>query len=298
MSNKIKSETIYRIDHVPGEEISPDQDLVGKQTYHVYNEAGHLILEIAYNRDGDIADKMEYRYDEDEKLLETLIYGEDEEVLERKKIIWSDDNRILKETIYYLDGSEDIHEFFYNEKGNLTGIQAKDDEDEIEFSEKYFYEGEKVVKVEKWNGEDELIFKQENEYADNVLTTRTVWSSEEEEPFTVVQNFNARGHREEERRYDSREKLIERNIYEEDENGRVIRMVEENRLRKNTTEFSYDDKGNVTYQKETDLNGEINHEIRRYYGPDNEPVKTTVEMIARPSMQKLAYTLIYRRELY
>lgn len=299
MSNKIKSETIYRIDHVPGEEIDLSLEFEdAMQSFNEYDEAGHLVSEIAYTHDGDVADKVEYKYDDEGKLVETLIYGEDDEILERKEISWDENKRIKQEVIHYLDGSEDIHDFYFDENGNLTGIEVKDDEDELEFSEKYTYAGGKVVKVERWDGDHELLFRQEDEFAEGILIKRTVFSAEESEPHTIIQNFNDRGHREEELRYDSREKLVERNIYEEDENGRLIRMVEENRQRKNTTEFSYDNKGNVIYQKETDLNGNVNHEIWRFYGPGGEPVKTTVEQLARPSMEKRAYTLVYKREIY
>jgi len=155
MSNKIKSETVYRIDHVPGEEIDPEEDLEGMQSYHEYDEAGHLILEIAYTRDGDIADKVEYKYDAAGKLLETSIYGEYNDVLERKELVWSSDDRVMKEIIHYLDGSEDIHEFFYDDKGNLTGMVVKDDEDELELSEKYFYEF-LLVRENIWRPERKL----------------------------------------------------------------------------------------------------------------------------------------------
>jgi YD repeat-containing protein len=297
MGNKIKSETVYRIDHIPGEEIDLDQDAGIRQSYHEYNEAGQVVVEIAYTGDGEIADRIEYRYDESGQLLEKFIYGEDDDVLERTEVIWSDSKRIAREIIHYLDGSEDIHEFFYDERGNLSGIQVKDDEDEVEYTQKFFYEGNKVIKVEKWDGNDEVIFRQEDEYKDGTLASRSIWSDEEVKPFTIIQNFNAAGHRTEELRYDSNEQLIERNIYEEDEQRRVVRMIEENRQRKNTTEFSYDDQGNVIHQAETDLNGDLNHEVFRIYGPGGELLKTTVEMVVKPGMQKRAYTLFSRREV-
>jgi YD repeat-containing protein len=298
MSNKIKSETVYRIDHMPGEEIALEQDFDQMQSYREYDRSGRLLLEIAYTQYGEIADKIEYRYNEEGNLLETFIYGDDDEVLERKEVVWSDDNRIAREFIHYLDGSEDIHEFFYDEQGNLTGIRVKDDEDELEYVEKYFYEDGLPVKIERKNEDDDLIFSQEDEYENGKLLTRTVWSAEEEEPYTFVQHFNASGHREQELRYNSREELIERNIYEEDEHGRVVRLIEENRQRKNTTEFSYDDKGNVIHQVETDLNGELNHEILRVYSPEGDPLRTTVEAIIRQSGDKRAYSLIFKRETF
>jgi YD repeat-containing protein len=298
MSNRIKTESTYRIDHIPGEDIDPQDELEGMQTYNEYDQAGNLILEIAYTRDGDIADKMEYRYDDKGKLQETLIYGEDDEVLERKELIWGNDDRVLREIIHYLDGSEDIHEFLYDENGRLSGARVTDDEGDIEYSEKYFYDGEMVKKVERWNDEDKLIFSQEDDYENGKIKTRTVHSSEDEESFTLVQHFNAKGQRIEEFRYDSRNKPVEHNVWEEDENGRIVKTVEENRLRKNTSEYTYDDQGRVIYQKETDLKGELNHEIYRYYDADGEPLKTTVEMIMKPLGDRRAYSLVYKREYF
>jgi YD repeat-containing protein len=297
MSNRIKSETVYRIDHVPGEEIDPDQEFESIHSYREFDGSGNLVLEVAYTRDGEIADKIARKYDPDGRLTETCVYGEDEEILERKETVY-DRGRIAKELTHYLDGSYDVHEFFYDEEGKLTGMTVKDDEDEPDYSEQYFYEGEKVVKVERLDAEGELIFKQEDEYSDGVLVTRTTWSAEDEEPYTVIQRFTASGHLEEEMRYNDSEELIERNIYEEDKHGRVARLTEENRQRKNTTEFEYDEKGNVVHQVETNLNGELNHEVFRFYGPDGEPVKTTVEAMNRLGNQMIAYTLVYKREFY
>ena len=298
MSNKIKSETIYRFDHLPGEEIDLDQEFDQKQSYRSFDESGKLLLEIAYTQDGDIADKIEYRYDKAGRLLETLVYGEDDEVLERKEEVRDNEGRVIRELTHYLDGSADTHDYFYDDLGNITGMHVKDDEDELELSEKYLYEGEKVVKVERWDGDDKVIFRQEDEYVDGIISTRKTWSSEEEEPFTVINQFNATGLREQELRYNSRDQLIERNIFEEDEHGRVIRIIEENKQRKNTTEFSFDDQGNVIHQVETDLNGDLNHEVYRFYSPDGDLLQTTVEAVVKPSGGVRAYSLIYRRETF
>ena len=298
MSNRIKSEKVYRVDHLPGEEIDADQESGNLQSYREYDDSGHLIMEISYNSDGDISDKMEYSHDQDGRLVETRIYGEYDELLEQREVAWGEENRISREIVRYQDGSEDIHEFFYDHKGNLTGIRVIDDEDELEFSEKYFYDGEHAVKVERRNGDDELIFTQEDEYEDGVIKMKSIWSAEEEEPFRIVQHFNAAGHRTAELRYDNHDRLVERNTYDLDSKGQLICLVEENKFRKNTTGFSYDDHGNVIYQKETDLNGNLNHEIYRQFNEAGELLKTTVVAVIKPSMEKRAYTLIHRREMF
>lgn len=298
MSNKLKNETVYRIDHIPGEEIDLDQEFENIHTHREYDAHGNLLMEITYTRDGSVADKILMDYDEKGNLTETRIFDEYGDILERKEVFYFPDNRIQKEMTYYLDGSYDLNEYFYDDNGRLTGMKVKDDEDEPDYSERYYYDGEDVVKLERYDDEDELIFSQEDKYEEGKLVSRTTWSDEDDEPYTLVQNYSVHGHMVEELRYNSDNELVERNIYEEDENGRVFRLTEENRQRKNTTDFEYDDKGRVAYQKETDLHGDLNHELWRFFGPDGELVRTTVEMVMKPSLEKRAYSLIHKREYY
>jgi hypothetical protein len=298
MSKKIKSETIYRFDHLPGEEIEMDQEFDLKQSYHEFDESGNLTLELAFSQDGEIVDKIEYLYDDAGRLVESRIYDENDDVLERREAIRDKDGRVTRELIHYLDGAADSREYHYDDKGNLISLQVIDDEGEPEFSEKYFYEGDKVVKVERCDGDDKVIFRQEDTYENGIISTRKIWSSEEEEPFTLINNFNANGLRTQELRYNSRDQLVERNIYEEDEHGRVIRIVEENKQRKNTTEFEFDEQGNAIHQVETDLNGNLNHKVFRVYGPEGEILITTVEAVIKPSGDIRAYSLIYKREVF
>jgi hypothetical protein len=192
----------------------------------------------------------------------------------------------------------DTHEYYYDEKGNLTGMRVADDEDELEFSEKYYYEDDRLVKIERCNEYDKVVFRQEDTYENGVISTRKIWSSEEDEPFTLIHHFNAAGHREQELRYNSRDQLIERNIYEEDDHGRLIRIIEENKQRKNVTEFSFDEHGNLTHQQETDINGDLNHEIFRFYNTEGELIQATIESVIKSSGSVLAYSLIYKRETF
>lgn len=296
MSKKAKRLKIYRVNHVPGAELPDPTEYGTLQSMEEFDDKGNLILEIAYTQDEEIGDKNEFRYDENGRLLESRVYGEDDEVLERNEITRDKDGRILIETVHYLDGSTDTRSFYYDVNGNLTGMETKDEDEELEFSEKYFYENDKLVKIERHDEEGEIIFSQEDTYAEGVIRSRRVWSSEADEPFTLMTDFDKAGHREKETRFDSRDRMIERNIYEADEKGRVYKVIEENRQRKNTTEFSYDDHGNLIYQKEVDLNGDLNHEIIRSYDDQGNPLKVTVESIQKTSGEKRAYSLIYLYE--
>lgn len=294
--NKTKSESIYRIDHLPGEEVSPDEIQGIRQSYREFDGSGNLLMEIAFTADEEIADKSVYRYDEKGQIIESLIYGTDDEVLERTETARDENGRIIRELVYYLDGSVDTREFQYNKAGKLTGMQVTDDEGSVEFIEKYFYEGDRPMKIERLQDGRELVFSQEDAYEDGMLSSRKIWSNEDEEEFTLTIQFNASGRRQMETRYNGAGQVIERNVYEEDGDGRVVRITEENVRRKNITEFSYDDEGKMTCQKEVDQHGNLNHEVFRSYDPEGNPLKTTVEVVNKAGGLKQAYSLIFRYE--
>jgi YD repeat-containing protein len=298
MSNKLKSETIFRYPHLPDEEIDLDQEFQTRQSYREFDISGNLVVEMAYTQQGELADKTEYRYDDSGRLAETLIYGEDDEVLERREAERDNDGRLEREIIYYLDGSADTHEYVYDEKGNLIEMKVVDDDDEPESSEKYFYEDDHLVKVERLNEFNKVVFRQEDTYENGKISSRKIWSSEEGEPYTIVNKFNEAGLREQELRYNSRDQLIERNIFEEDEHGHVTRIIEENRQRKNITDITFDEQGNVIHQVETDMNGDLNHEIFRTYNTDGQLILTTVETVMKTTGATMAYSLIYKRETF
>jgi antitoxin component YwqK of YwqJK toxin-antitoxin module len=219
-------------------------------------------------------------------------------VLERKEVIRDDAGKLIREITHYLDGSADTQEYFYNDDGLLSGFRVIDDEGEPESSERYFYEGNKVVKVERWDDDNELVFSQEDTYETGRSQAVRSWSAEDDEPYTIIIDYNAAGLREQERRYNSRDQLIERNVYEEDDKGRIVRVIEENKQRKNTTEFEFDDQGNIIHQVETDMNGELNHEVFRQYSPDGELLITTVETVVKASGAVRAYSMVYRRDYH
>jgi antitoxin component YwqK of YwqJK toxin-antitoxin module len=262
------------------------------QSSEEYDRNGNPLMEIACNSEGDIVDKNEYRYDGSGNVKETLIYGEDDDILERTVMERNPEGRLIRELVYYLDGSVDTRNFFYDQNGYLTGMEAVDDEDETEYSELYFYEGGKPIRIER-HEDNEIIFSQDDQYENNTIRSRKVWSSEDEEPYTLITEYNSHGRRIKEIRYDSRDNITERNTWEEDENGRVCRVVEENRQRKNTTEISHDEKGNIIYQKEVNVHGEVNHEVYRTYDENGRISRVQVEAVQRNTGEKMAYTLFY-----
>lgn len=298
MSRKLKSQTIYRADHLPGE---PPQGTPEGQPHHSrqeYDEQGNLLLEASYSSTGALTEKNEYRYDPRGRLVETIMYDEDGGIMERRTARRDSTGRLVQEQVHYLDGSVDTYHYSYDDNGHLTGLEVIDDEDSLEYSEQYFWEGDALVKTERYDESGKATFRQEDIYENGILSERKTWSDEESESYTLVQRFNERGIREQELRYDSRNQLIERNIFEDDGSGKIIRIIEENKQRKNTTDFGFDDEGRLVHQVERDLNGDLNHEAFRKYGENGDLDSVTVEVNQKNSGTTLAYTLFYRYEYF
>jgi antitoxin component YwqK of YwqJK toxin-antitoxin module len=293
MSKKIKSQTILRIEHIPGELPVDYEERSKRHSHQEFDDQGNLLVEINYSSEGDMTDKSEFRYDEKGRLMETIIYDENEEVLERKVASRDAEGRMLREEVFYLDGSVDTYHYFYDEEGQMTALEVVDDEDSTEYTESYSYEDGKLVKTERFDENGNVTFRQEDTYVNGQLSERKIWSDEETESYTLVHRFNERGLREQELRYNSKDQLIERNIFEDDGTGRIVRIIEENKLRKNTTDFSFDDQGRLVHQVECDINGAVNHEVNRNYDEEGRVATVMVDMMQRPSGQPLTYTLTY-----
>jgi hypothetical protein len=55
-------------------------------------------------------------------------------------------------------------------------MEVVDDEDETDYSELYFYEGGKLVRIER-HEDNEIIFTQDDQYENDTIRSRKVWSS-------------------------------------------------------------------------------------------------------------------------
>lgn len=298
MSKKIKSQTIYRVFHIPGEEETVTPDDGSKYSFREFDIQGNTTLEMTYSQDGDIHEKTEYHYDDKGLINESIIYGEEDEALERRTIDKDDKGNIISETIHYLDGSCDKISYIFNEAGKLVERITTNDDDEIEAREKFYFTDDIPTKLEKYNEEGKLIYTQDDIVENGKLKERKIWTSEDGEILTRITKFNEAGQRESELIYDNQDKLIERNNYELDENGRIVKITEENRQKKNVTILSYDDAGRITSQEETDLNDDLVSSIDRIYDEDGQLKSATVTAYIPVTRIYQTYTLIYEYDFF
>jgi hypothetical protein len=264
MSKKIRTEKIYQVLVRPDEVSETVESGRVLNSIREYDRAGNLILEVSYHPDGSISDKNEHEYDVHGKIIRSTTYDGGNEPLETTKINRDKNGHPIKEEIIYMDGSVDTVDYTY-EDGLLLNKVRKTDDGDIEQREVFSYNEGNLILYEKYDDDDQIIYQVKNSYNNDIIVKSEIFSSEDDEPFTQVMEYDKEGRRKSELRYDKKKRLVEKNIYETDSHGRVIKVTEENPSRKNTTEFSYDEKGRLLYQKESDINGDRVSEVNREY---------------------------------
>lgn len=297
MNRNIKSEKVYRLVILPGSEEKIDLEEGILQSREEFDEKGNLCLEINYGADGSVTEKNIFTYDTLGRLASTVIYGDEDEVLETRVHTWNDQGLLESEQIRYLDGSTDTVRYSYKDGLAVEKVQVTDDE-EVEMREVYEYQDARLVLFERYDSDGELIHQARNTFSEGRLVQTDISSSENDEPFTQVIRYNAAGRRIEDMKYDAEGRLIERNRSEEDETGRVVRLVEENTFRSHTTGLEYDDAGRLVRQVEKDLHGNLVSDVERTYTEEGLPESAHITVRDRSTGTYQQYYLIYEYEFF
>jgi hypothetical protein len=152
MSRKVKIRNVFRIDVPPEENHEDYRDFEGRIAYGktIHDENGNLIGEDRYDDDGNLIGRMLYKYDENNHLVGEETYDETGELEEKLSYERDADGKILNKFVHYLDGSVDTMKYEYVGK-HLSRKVLMDEDGEIETEEKFTYNGDKLVKEEKYD---------------------------------------------------------------------------------------------------------------------------------------------------
>lgn len=270
---KVKILKVYR-ESIPdhGHEISQDdndmrysdESLISVTEFH--HDFDKPLLEVQYGRDGQIEQETAYEYDAKGFLVRELMREGDGSVVEQKSYEPDDKRRISKEFRHYADGSFDTMEFWYDENGHVVKKQLTDDNGTVESTELFIYENDKLIR-ETLMDEDEAVISDIQYLYDEEGLLEEMISNNHETGESLKQQFlyNDSGVREAILSYNDRGDLVERYLFTLDEKQRPTQVVEENRQKKNTISMTYDDRGNIVFQEERDLHGEMISRIERFY---------------------------------
>ena len=296
MKKKIRKVSVYRVDHFMAEETA-DGSLRIMQSETEYDEDGRIIREAQFTGDGMMAEQYLMHYDYQGKPASMTILGEDGEALEVRRNEYDAKGRLVRTSVEYMDGSLGLTEYIFDDWEMLTARITYDEDRNIESRESYLHHEGNLILTERFNEEDVISFRQEEIYTDGKHSETRIWTAEEGEPYTRVIKLNEAGRKIAEMKYDSRDKLVERITIEEDQDGKLLKVSEENPYRKTITEYHYDKDGNLTGQVELAEDGSVHHQVVRTYNADMEPDRIRITF-SRPDARLHNYSLEYDYEYY
>jgi len=267
MDKKIKSLSVFRKNVLPKSPSTDDHEgefLVSESHYEpVY---GRLVSETQFGADGIPEQIMKLEYNQNGFLTGEELFDSDGTTLEKKT--WEPDakGRIFREYVHYADGSADRIDYAYDEKGRIFKKERFDEDGELESAEHFEYENDHLIRETVLNAEGETSSETLYTYDENANLTEVMSDNPEEEIwFRKVYRYDEAGHRLSVTTFNREGDPVQRVSFENDEKGRPTQIIEENRRQKNTVQMEYDERGEILFQEEKDLNGEVTNRIERIF---------------------------------
>ncbi len=277
-------------------EAGNDGSLVSMTEYH--QQFDKPILDIQYNQSGLPEQQTEYIYDGNGFLISEILREADGTVSEERSFQPDQQQRLCMEFRHYADGTFDTLEYAYDDKGRVIKKTLTDDEGVLESKEVFLYEHDRLISESVYDGDGELLSEVHFSYDEDGLLEEKVSDNLEEETYVRLDYlYNEDGVREAILAYDKQGELVERHMFTMDSEGRPIRVVEENKQKKNTIDFTYDERGNVILHEERDIRGDLVNRMERIYDADGMADVSNIYAVS-PMRGIVEYSMKYRYEFY
>jgi len=274
---KIKQITIYR-KSIDGSAADDDKGiLMSKEVFHP--DFDKPVLQEQYGVEGNLEQSTEFVYDDNGFLIRQTLKEADGMVTEERSFEPDKNRRIAREYLHYADGSRDSITYVYDEKGNVVRKETVDADGEVdEISEMAYQDGYLLHHVVK-DGDGDVVAAHRYVYEDGLPREVSHFDGMAESGQKRVYSYDDAGNRESVLVYDDSDNLVERFLFENDDQGRPVKIVEENRKKKNTIRMQYEKHGNVCFQEEFDLKGNLVSRIERKYDDDGLLLESKIEAV-------------------
>jgi antitoxin component YwqK of YwqJK toxin-antitoxin module len=259
---KLKSVLSFRAEMVGGfdEEFIRGKEFLFQQTE--FDDSGKPLNETTFTSSGILEHRYIYTYDDKGRVIEEILMEQDEEVAEHRTMDYNDKDQLVNEYLHYLDGSADTRKHVYNSDGLLVLITDENSDGETEGRVEYVYENGRLV-AEKTYGFSGELASQKILKRDGDGRILEEIAENGEESYRVVSEYDEKGIRVLSKRYDNRNRLIERIAYTTDEKGLVTAYDEETMSGLSHSLLKYDETGDLTIQEEFDKDGSLLHKVER-----------------------------------
>ena len=241
-----------------------------------YNPDHMVTKEVRYNKANEIEEIHEYTYDANKKVTCHHWTMPLDGVEETEKMERDDKGRLTREVKMYEEEEGESVSYTYDEKGNVIVAEYKDEEGQLTLREDFEYTEQDTLSSRKTSdfveGKNRLykfIYNDKNRLAeqqelnpDGSLITRTLYEQDENgKDVTIVQ-------------YNSKNDITQRVITTYNEQGKQIKRVARGFFTR-IGEFEYDEHGNLLDETTRDENGAIINRNSFEYDENNRLVFET-----------------------
>jgi len=274
----VKVLRLFKNDYVIDDLNSEELDVVGyKYNEVIHDRQGNVLEEIRYTSGGEVEERTVNRYDGNGFLTEEWYYAGDEEPAEHKTYERDEEGRVLREIKHYLDGSQDITSYTYDEQGHLLEKQMMNSDDELEGKEIYTFHDGKLVHYRVLNEDEGLLSEKEIAYDEaGRITSATERYPDDFHRARIVEVFDGEGRRSQTLRYNGHEQLVEKVTYIWADGEHVGQIVEETPYGVTTSHYTYDEEGYLTLQESFDRGNNLVARVERTYGDDHQLIESRV----------------------
>lgn len=252
-----------------------EQEFLWEKRLH--DAKGLLNEYIEYTPNNEIFQKHTYAYNEQEQLIEEKAFDEEGEIISYISYEYNNDGTLNKEIHHYNDDTFDAIHFEYNDKKLLIETKKFENEEDLEELRIFKYENDMLIGEQLLDSDGNLIEEKSFKYNGEQKPIEEVYSNPLQDEYNrIVRDYNEEGRLFRILRYNRSNKLIEKTEYFEDQQQRIVKMIEETPTHQNTTEYLYDEKGDLIEQTECNKHGELNNKVLRKYNQYHQLTESEV----------------------
>lgn len=241
-----------------------------------YDLNNNIVKEIGYRPDGWIENHYTNKYNEKNQRIEHSIFDEDNQLLETHKFDYDADGKVIGEACYYaeMDDSDYTH-YVYDQEGLLIEKRNLDSDGELYTLVKFTYANQLMVREEHYNDEMRLESEKVFEYnPEGKLLMELEMDHLENDKHTHRYEYDAAGYKIKSLFYNKKDQLAIKSIFEYDDKGRNVTLIDEDVHGITITRYTYNDRGQMELQEKFNEEEELLVKWVYEYSGD-EPLSTT-----------------------